>query len=65
MALKKGQAMIEFYSMLPILKKWHADGACARSVLIKNEGIVTPRTIFLKLYKAFSSLSRIFPQKIN
>lgn len=23
MALKKGQAMIEFYSMLPILKKWY------------------------------------------
>lgn len=23
MALKKGQAMVEFYSTLPILKKWH------------------------------------------
>lgn len=31
----------------PMDSIFSADGACARSALTKNEGIVTPRTIFL------------------
>lgn len=45
MALKKGQAMIEFYSMLPILKKWHDDDGyrSAKSLYDKaiNESKIT------------------------
>lgn len=45
MALKKGQAMIEFYSILPILKKWHDDDGyrSAKSLYDKaiNESKIT------------------------
>lgn len=45
MALRKGQAMIEFYSMLPIFKKWHdEDGYRSAKSLYdkaKNEKKIT------------------------
>jgi hypothetical protein len=36
-----------YFADTPMDSIFSVDGACTRSALIKNEGLVTPRTIFL------------------